>query len=122
MTKKTKVEKQSLLIEDESDGVRSLVTAKLSDKKRTYKIVSDKGFTSPGEVRSKVTIHGDNESVTIKGCDGSKTTMSFGELCSLQELLSHLDDLPDSNLFGKTRVVKLKKKKTKKKVKSKNKG
>ena len=120
MIKKAKVEKQSLVIEDESDGVRSLVQAKISDKKRTYKIVSDKGFTSPGEVRSKVTIHGDNESVTIKGCDGSKTTMSFGELCSLQELLSHMDDLPDSNIFGKTKVVKAKK--AKKKVKNKTKG
>lgn len=114
MTKK-KVEKVSITIVDIPDGHESEIKAKISDDKRSYKIVSGKGFTQPGTTRAKVVIKGDNESVEFKGEDGCKAVMSFGELCSLQELLNHIDDLPGHLMFGKTKVKKEKAKKKKKK-------
>lgn len=116
--KKNKVEKHAITIVDIPDGHESTIKAKISDEKRSYKIVNGKGFAHEGKTRAKVVIKGDNESVEFKGEDGCKTVMSFGELCSLQELLNHIDDLPGHLMFGKTEVKKSKpdkKSKTKKK-------
>ena len=117
MKKKNKVEKHSITIVDVPDGHESDIKAKISDEKRSYKLINGKGFTEPGKTRAKVVIKGDNESVEFKGEDGCKTLMSFGELCSLQELLSHIDDLPNHLMFGKTEVKKAKSKKKAKKKK-----